>query len=103
MVVSRNGHLFAVELFPGNNPTCEISSWIFVWQPDNDSQDGTELSVDELIEVLRDVRVKAEGLGRGHCVAALTRDDRDVWADNRSYLLNLGSIFTSFFNLQYFE
>jgi len=32
----------------------------------------------------------ADELGPGASVAALTRDARDVWAENREYLLKLG-------------
>lgn len=47
----------------------------------------------ELESAFKNVCLEAEKLGDGPGIAALTRDPRDTWSDNREYLKKLGNCF----------
>jgi hypothetical protein len=73
-VVLRQGHIFCVEPLVGEEP----------W------------TAPELERAFQKICEEAEHL-RGPTIAALTRDPRDTWAENREYLMKLGKHITHFF------
>jgi len=44
----------------------------------------------EIEESFQKICQEVENLGEGPGIAALTRDPRDTWAENREYLMKLG-------------
>ena len=67
-VVLRRGHVFVLEALVGEEP----------WTPF------------EIEDAFQKICHEADRLGDGPGVAALTRDPRDTWAENREYLMKLG-------------
>ncbi len=70
-VVLRHGHIFCIEPLIGDEP----------W------------TAPELERAFQKICDEAEHLRGKPTIAALTRDPRDTWAENREYLMKLGKLF----------
>ena len=68
-VVLRKGHIFSMETLIDDQP----------W------------TAPEIERAFQKICQETEKLGSGPGVAALTRDPRDTWAENREYLMKLGN------------
>ena len=71
-VVLRKGHIFSMETLINDQP----------W------------TAPEIERALQKICQETEKLGPGPGVAALTRDPRDTWAENREYLMKLGKFYS---------